>query len=348
MYGSSMRRIHLMLSNKEKKTREREAQEKEEPPPEKKQRESEAPYFYDPAVYPEFEVPKEAEYSGKQSVAFERQAQKKGTPGSSRPIESSATSPSPSPIKEIPRAGAETESEQGEVAPTPQRSARAPSEKTPEETTRSETFEQRSDRPADIVLEPKAAEGVKKREEGGKADDPTRKGNPSGGPNQGAASLFPNASNTHITSTEVGNDGTFNFLEDVPEEDRTMIDRKRNRYWTYWDRMTRQIKKEWAPGQELRKRDPYGNVYGVGTYFTLLLVTLNTDGSVRAIAIQRTSKLDFLDDEAVRAFNAAGPFPNPPEGLKDEDGLIHIRFGFVLESSNGEFKLFRVQPKEPF
>ena len=37
-----------------------------------------------------------------------------------------------------------------------------------------------------------------------------------------------------------------------------------------------------------------------------------------------------LDEEAVRAFRSAGPFPNPPEGLIQKDNLITFVFGFTV------------------
>ena len=35
--------------------------------------------------------------------------------------------------------------------------------------------------------------------------------------------------------------------------------------------------------------------------------------------------------EAVRAFQAAAPFPNPPAVLRDKDGMISFNFGFYFE-----------------
>ncbi len=39
-----------------------------------------------------------------------------------------------------------------------------------------------------------------------------------------------------------------------------------------------------------------------------------------------------LDDEAVRAFHAAGPFPNPPDGLI-KNNMITFAFSFHFEIS---------------
>jgi TonB family protein len=76
--------------------------------------------------------------------------------------------------------------------------------------------------------------------------------------------------------------------------------------------------------------------------YSTVRVTLNSDGSVRQLHVSRRSGLDFLDDEAVRSVREAAPFHNPPEGLKDQDGLIHFTFGFYLEITNEpNFRIFR-------
>ena len=43
------------------------------------------------------------------------------------------------------------------------------------------------------------------------------------------------------------------------------------------------------------------------------------------------SGVSELDDEAVRAFHASAPFPNPPDGLANKDGVITFAFSFFLE-----------------
>ena len=39
-----------------------------------------------------------------------------------------------------------------------------------------------------------------------------------------------------------------------------------------------------------------------------------------------------LDEAAIRAFNRAGPFPNPPNGLLQETGSVDIRWDFILRT----------------
>ncbi len=103
------------------------------------------------------------------------------------------------------------------------------------------------------------------------------------------------------------------------------------------------VRQVWDPGAVYRRHDPDGSFYGFKNWFTVLHVTLDAQGRIRRLIIQKPSGLRFLDREALRAFRAAGPFPNPPqEILSPKTGLLRFRFGFLVEvNTNLSFKLFR-------
>lgn len=155
------------------------------------------------------------------------------------------------------------------------------------------------------------------------------------------ALLFPSLDSAKAAEM-LGDGGSDDYLRDVDEGDKTLLNRKRTRYWAFFDRVKRQVAKQWSPVTEYRKRDPYGNVYGVKDRYSTVDVTLNGDGTVRRLYVSRDSGLEFFDDEAIRALKSAGPFHNPPEGLKDEDGLVHFTFGFYFEISTGSFRFMRI------
>ena len=56
-----------------------------------------------------------------------------------------------------------------------------------------------------------------------------------------------------------------------------------------------------------------------------------TKGDLQKIVVTAPSGVTELDDEAVRAFHASAPFPNPPDGLANKDGLITFAFSFYFE-----------------
>ncbi|MBN1945626.1 MAG: TonB family protein [Bradymonadales bacterium] len=127
----------------------------------------------------------------------------------------------------------------------------------------------------------------------------------------------------------------------LPQGDRTEINSIENLYWSYWDRLKNQVRPYWRPAHIYRMRDPSGRIYGVEDRYTVVRVTLNGDGSLRHLFLERSSDLDFLDREAMQAIRQAEPFANVPEGLKDERGLLSFRFGFYFEVSSSSFRIRR-------
>jgi protein TonB len=118
--------------------------------------------------------------------------------------------------------------------------------------------------------------------------------------------LFPS---TDSAQAAMGGGGSIDYLRNVDEGDKTLLNRKKSRYWSFMSRLKGQVVQEWSPGEEYRRRDPRGKVYGVKDRFTNLRITLNGDGSLRTIYVAKGSGLDFYDDEAVRAVRDAAPFP---------------------------------------
>lgn len=132
-------------------------------------------------------------------------------------------------------------------------------------------------------------------------------------------------------------------LKGVDEGKHTLLNSKRWRFASFFNRVKRQVAQNWHPNIVYRRRDPRGRVYGFKDRLTILRVKLSPKGELKHVQLEKASGVGFLDDEAVRAFKLAQPFPNPPRGLVDEKtGLISFRFGFLFEiSRRPSFKLFR-------
>lgn len=258
------------------------------------------------------ERPDKAEFLDQYESKTDRQTVRKGEPGS--PVEpTQRNEPRPQNEREAVDPVAEAEQE--------------PEDAPDEQTESSEEVDLDSEEESrDQVDESALVERERVPESGGEVDP---------------QSLFPNFENSKVLNPR-GQEGSIDYLRDVEEGDKTVLNRKRSRYWAFFDRLKLQIAQQWSPRSEYRKRDPYGNVYGVKDRYSTIRVTLNGDGSVRQLHVDRSSGLDFYDDEAIRAIRVAAPFHNPPEGLKDEDGLIHFTFGFYFEITSGSsFRIFR-------
>lgn len=153
-------------------------------------------------------------------------------------------------------------------------------------------------------------------------------------------SLFPQLSNTQSLNP-LGVSGSKDYLRDVEEGEKTLLNRKRTRYWAFFNRVKTQIQRQWNPVKEYRQRDPYGDVYGVRDRYSMINVILNSDGTIRRLYVERDSGIEFLDEEAMRAIRKGAPYHAPPEGLKDEDGNIHFKFGFFFEIGTGRVNFFK-------
>jgi TonB family protein len=126
--------------------------------------------------------------------------------------------------------------------------------------------------------------------------------------------------------------GTYDKLDDIDEGDDTLLNTKRFKYASFFNRVKRAVWENWHADRVYSIRDPDGRIYGIKDRLTVLKVSLRADGSLANVIIEKPCGVDFLDDEAVSAFKKAQPFPNPPKGLVDEESkLITFRFGFTLE-----------------
>jgi TonB family protein len=157
---------------------------------------------------------------------------------------------------------------------------------------------------------------------------------------EGAVNLIPSPAVLDSISGAAAND----HLQDVDEGDGTFLNTREWKYASFFNRVKQSVGQQWNPNAQLRLRDPTLQVYGGRDRQTLLQVTLTADGHLKEAWVERSSGLDFLDLEAVKAFERAQPFPNPPSGLVAADQTVHFQFGFYLElSGRPGLRLFRAQ-----
>jgi TonB family protein len=181
---------------------------------------------------------------------------------------------------------------------------------------------------------------------GGRPTEETGRPQPSVMRNAAAGLLLPATSPgniMHNIQALAGSPGSDDYLPDVDEEgDVSLLNTRKFRYWEFFQRIKERVRDEWSPAEVWRQRDPNGKRYGVRDRLTVVRVTLDQGGDVKKVDVHRKSGLGFLDDEARRAFLAAAPFPNPPDGLRNEAGDIEFKFGFMFEISSSRFHFYRV------
>lgn len=122
------------------------------------------------------------------------------------------------------------------------------------------------------------------------------------------------------------------YVKDIDKGNQTLLKTKEWKYASFFNRVKRAVAQHWHPDREYSRRDPKGNVFGFKTRTTILHILLHPNGTLKKIVLERPSGLTFLDDEAIKAFKKAAPFPNPPKRLVNrKTRQIAFRFGFIFE-----------------
>ena len=154
----------------------------------------------------------------------------------------------------------------------------------------------------------------------------------------GALNLLPSAAVVDKITGAAPND----HLKDVDEGDGTYLSTREWKYASFFNRVKQSVSQEWNPSNQMRLRDPSGQIYGGRDRYTILTVTLDPNGHLKDAFVDKSSGLDFLDLEAIKAFERAQPFPNPPPGILATDQTVRFQFGFFLElSGRPGMRLFR-------
>lgn len=146
----------------------------------------------------------------------------------------------------------------------------------------------------------------------------------------GGAPQVPDLEKSKDVLERIAGGGSVDHLEEIESGDETALTAKRWVYASFFNRMKRQVAQNWDPQSVWRRIDPDGTKNGFKTRITEVRVSLNPQGKLNKIVVVGPSGVSELDDEAVRAFNAAAPFPNPPDGLV-KDNQITFAFSFYFE-----------------
>ncbi|MFO7566148.1 MAG: TonB family protein [Enhygromyxa sp.] len=119
----------------------------------------------------------------------------------------------------------------------------------------------------------------------------------------------------------------------APEVERgpeTALDSRAHLYAAFFARMHERILDHYDAEGAIARHDPRGVQLASQSRSTVVRVQLERSGAIRKLSFIEESGVEYLDAEAVRTIRAAGPYPNPPGGLFDEDGELVIHVGFKV------------------
>lgn len=136
------------------------------------------------------------------------------------------------------------------------------------------------------------------------------------------------------SSSDLGSTTNDN-LEKIESDLMTRLNTKEYRYFGYYSRIKSQLNQWWVPKvqQKFTKMLRQGRtIASEDNKITKLVIILDNSGHLVKVQVLGESGIKDLDDAAIEAFRQAAPFPNPPKGMVDKDGLVKIRWDCVVES----------------
>lgn len=121
------------------------------------------------------------------------------------------------------------------------------------------------------------------------------------------------------------------YLKNIALGDETALNTKKFLYADYYNRIKQAVSYYWTPAQTMLVNDPRGSIYGKQNRSTRLKAIIGKRGKLLSLVVARPSGVDILDREALDAFSAAAPFPNPPKQLMNEKGEFVFYLGFYVQ-----------------
>ena len=125
------------------------------------------------------------------------------------------------------------------------------------------------------------------------------------------------------------------FLEDIPLGDFTKLNTQEYEFYGFYHRIREKLEQFWGNNiqTEAEKIFKQGrSIASESNLITGLTIKINSVGEIVDITLKSTSGIKELDDAAVKSFNQAGPFPNPPKNMIKSDGKATIEWGFVVNT----------------
>lgn len=145
--------------------------------------------------------------------------------------------------------------------------------------------------------------------------------------------LPPPGGNQALRQMAIGSSSIAEYVPGVEQGEFTALNTDQFTYYGFYARINDQVRNRWVSGirsyvgslsveqqAALSKMDRQ----------TVVEIILDKDGEYKTHVVHHSSGDRTLDQLTVSAFKSAAPFLNPPKGMIDSEGKIHLHYGFVV------------------
>ena len=132
--------------------------------------------------------------------------------------------------------------------------------------------------------------------------------------------------------------------QNLPEGSENLLNAQESVYYSFYARIYESIGPIW---QSLIRQVPTRRNIQTGDYSTSVDVVFDSQGNVLEIRHLRDSGIVEFDQAVDQAWKRVGRFPNPPKGLLDAQGRVHMGWTFTVQVGPG-FNLQSAPPRRNY
>jgi TonB family protein len=154
-------------------------------------------------------------------------------------------------------------------------------------------------------------------------------------PEKSASYFFEKKATAQNSISNVNQESTIGQV--LPDEiqigEFTALNTDRNVFYSFYKRIDDMIRFPWENAVKNSIQNTSPNKFrenSRGQWNTQLEVVVKPNGEIKSVNLLKSSGFKDFDEAAIQAFRQARLFPNPPQGMIKEDGLIRLSYSFVI------------------
>ncbi|MGE0763652.1 MAG: cell envelope integrity protein TolA [Bdellovibrionales bacterium] len=161
---------------------------------------------------------------------------------------------------------------------------------------------------------------------------------------QGAKAGSQSGANPFGKNVVVGASTAGEYIPGVKQGSFTALNTDRFTYYTFFARINEQVRSRWIQNLRIMTQSlsqSQNEAMASRERITDVDIQLDRAGQFVRAVVMHSSGYKELDRAATEAFREAAPFANPPQAMIESDGLIHLRYGFILQLSPNQVQVGR-------